>query len=153
MDIQDCSNLTNGLMAQHGLFDKGWTFAYDRAKRRLGLCSYRKKTIFLSSYYVQLNDEGNVKDTILHEIAHALLDPDIGHGYLWRQKAIEIGASPNRTGKANHVEPRYDIVCPNHGIIGHMYRNKRKNLTFVCKSCKSPVTYENRAIEKSTISR
>ena len=41
-------------------------------KVSLGTCSYVKKTIYLAKWYTELNDESEVRDTILHEIAHAL---------------------------------------------------------------------------------
>jgi predicted SprT family Zn-dependent metalloprotease len=46
-------------------------FRWQNKKVSLGTCSY-EKTNSLSKWYVELNDEEELRDTILHEIAHAL---------------------------------------------------------------------------------
>ena len=58
------------LLAEHDLHD--WSFAFNRRKRAFGLCDYTRRTIFLSADLTELNDEAEVSDTLLHEIAHAL---------------------------------------------------------------------------------
>ncbi len=35
-----------------------------------------------------------VRDTVLHEIAHAIAGPEAGHGPLWKATARRIGATP-----------------------------------------------------------
>src|SRR5437879_2661559 len=59
------------LIAQHGLHD--WTVAFNKRKRTLGLCRYGVKAIELSVYLVDRNGEEEIRDTILHEIVHALV--------------------------------------------------------------------------------
>ena len=71
MNLNDAKTLANELMNQHGLYD--WTFMFDDAKLRFGQCRHRSKEISLSRELTELNDVVHVKDTILHEIAHALL--------------------------------------------------------------------------------
>lgn len=88
--MMDSVKLANDLLKHHGLHE--WSFSLDRAKTRAGKCSYRKKTIYLSKHYVSASNADDVKDTILHEIAHALTPGD-GHGARWKSKAIEIGCS------------------------------------------------------------
>lgn len=116
MDITTAATLAESLMAHHGLTATGWTFKMDRATVRLGLCQFGPKVISLGAVYVESADEAAVRDTILHEIAHALvgayiLTPTgsvvrdrqgrvtkIGHGWQWKIKAREIGCSGQRTG-------------------------------------------------------
>lgn len=79
---------------------EGWTLTFKRRIQRFrtaGTCYYRRKTITLAPVYVELNSDENVTDTILHEIAHALLPPGAGHGDTWKRKAIEIGCDGKRT--------------------------------------------------------
>src|SRR5262245_33208601 len=62
----------------------------------LGLCSHHDKTIILSAHHIDIHDAKMIKNTINHEIAHALT-PGHGHDDTWKAKAIEIGcydASP-----------------------------------------------------------
>lgn len=139
MNVTEAATLARKLMNEHELRD--WTFEYDNAKRRFGICKHGRRTISLSRYLVRLNDEDKVRDTILHEIAHALCGPRIGHGRAWRVKCMEIGAKPERCYDATNddVEQpphRYEGRCP---ICGHTYhrlrlRERTKNEA-ACKPC------------------
>ena len=80
MDYSLAQQCANDLMAEHGLTAGGWSFAFNRRKRSLGICNYTGKRIELSSAFVARNDEAAVRDTILHEIAHALAGQKAGHG-------------------------------------------------------------------------
>src|ERR1700760_1168305 len=92
-------------MHQHGLV--GWTFRFDNARRRFGSCRYGSKLITLSRPLVYLNDVEQVRDTILHEIAHALAPGD-KHGPRWRAACVKVGAIPKRcyTDDAVRSPPR-----------------------------------------------
>ena len=78
------------------VLSKGWTFRWQNKKRSLGTCSYNKREIRLSEWYVRLNGIDDVKDTILHELAHALAyerygSMGVGHGSLWKKFAEKSG--------------------------------------------------------------
>ncbi len=87
------------LMAQHGLHD--WRFGYNKRKRSMGVCHYQGKLIELSVYLVDRNGEEEVRDTILHEIAHALVGPGHGHDKVCKRKCLKVGARPQRCGQAH----------------------------------------------------
>jgi predicted SprT family Zn-dependent metalloprotease len=91
MLLSDVKILAESLLKEHGLSNRGWIFDFDNALGRCGVCKHRSRKIQLSKHYSNLNIETNVKDTILHEIAHALVGPGHGHNHIWRAKAIEIG--------------------------------------------------------------
>src|ERR1700686_5283507 len=97
--IRQVRQLAHDLLARHGLAD--WTFAYNRRKRAMGLCLYHLRTIELSVYLILRNPEEEILDTILHEIAHALVGPGHGHDKVWKKKCIEIGARPVGGGRAD----------------------------------------------------
>jgi predicted SprT family Zn-dependent metalloprotease len=122
MELHKAQQLAIELMQQHGLND--WCFRFDRARRRFGCCHLTKKVISLSFRIVELNNEQEVKDTILHEIAHALT-PMKGHGYAWRKKCIEIGANPIRCYSNEIITPQlaWQGSCP---VCGLMMRKARK---------------------------
>lgn len=62
---------------------------------KAGSCNLQKRQIELQPNYVEWNSEENIKNTILHEIAHALT-PKHNHNKFWRRKAIEIGCTGER---------------------------------------------------------
>lgn len=94
MTLTDAAHLARRLMAEHNC--GGWTFAFDNARRRFGATHYRTRTLSLSRHLVALNDEGHVRDTILHEIAHILAGPAAAHGPRWRLTARAIGCTAAR---------------------------------------------------------
>src|SRR4051812_39417621 len=63
-------------MRSFGLSD--WSFGFDNARRRFGLCRYTLRRITLSKHFVPRNGPPEIWDTFLHEISHALCGP--GHG-------------------------------------------------------------------------
>ena len=92
----------------------GWTITLDSARRRCGFCRYSRKAISLGREYVRLNEEPDVWDTILHEIAHALVGPFHHHDEVWLAKAREIGCSGTRLADAKVKLPEYRYIgtCP-----------------------------------------
>lgn len=104
------ATLARTLMNAHGLGH--WVFQFDRAKRRLGVCYFSRRTISLSVHYVRANEEDCIRRTILHEIAHALVGPAAGHGPLWRMKARELGIPAQRCNStATMPEGRLVAQC------------------------------------------
>ena len=130
-------DLGAALFQEHGL--KGWRLTLDHARRRAGQCDYRTKTISLSRHYVRYAEKAHIKDTILHEIAHALVGPHHGHDAIWRQKAREIGCTATRCHTLEFSTARWVMRCPK-GCF-EVARHRRKS-NMVCATCKSRVTYE-----------
>jgi predicted SprT family Zn-dependent metalloprotease len=97
MDIIEARKLALSEMETHGLIADGWTFKFDRAVRRAGVCSFSKKEIRLSTPITLLNSVDEIRDTVLHEAAHALAGHKAGHGPEWKRIAQQIGARPERT--------------------------------------------------------
>ena len=57
----------------------------------------------------ELNEEKEIEDTILHEIAHALAwtyDRFKGHGKIWKDWARKVGANPKACSKSNLAQPK-----------------------------------------------
>ncbi|QPI17937.1 hypothetical protein POP12_145 [Pectobacterium phage POP12] len=108
---RDVKIYAHHMMKLHGLVDNGWKFAINgRMTRALGLCNYSKKTISLSKKFVKVACLDDITDTVLHEIAHALVGYNHGHGSVWQAKAIEIGAIPSATKKVKFGEDSNEIV-------------------------------------------
>jgi predicted SprT family Zn-dependent metalloprotease len=94
VEILEARQLADGLIRRHGLSD--WHVVFDNAKTRAGICRAVSREIGLSRVLTQLHSRAEVTDTILHEIAHALVGPAHGHDEVWRDKALAIGSSATR---------------------------------------------------------
>jgi predicted SprT family Zn-dependent metalloprotease len=135
-------------MQRHGLIDAGWRFRFDHARRRFGACRYGEKAITLSRPLALLNAEPEVRDTLLHEIAHALCPAD-GHGSKWKAKCREIGARPAR------CYTEQTVVSPPRAAARYLFgcracnwwveRRRRTNRRYVCRHCRGPLLYRDRA--------
>ncbi len=105
---------------------RGWHFAFDRAHRRVGCCTWKVrgrlvKRLSLSRHFAQRLPWEVLEDTIRHEIAHAL-DYETrgrsGHDAAWKAWALRCGAVPERlhTGiPADKEHAPYLGVCPSCG--------------------------------------
>lgn len=90
--LNDVAGMARRLMEEHGLPD--WTLAFVEARRRLGDCHFRDRVIRISRAHALQASEEQIRDTVLHEIAHAIAGPEAGHGPLWKATARRIGATP-----------------------------------------------------------
>lgn len=123
MDISKAQMMARDLLRHFGLLQTGWTFSFDRAVWRLGVCKYSRREISLSKKLVEINSEDSVLDTILHEIAHALVGKGWGHSQTWKKKAVEIGCDGKRTAGDNH------IAIPEKWVVFDKFLNKKLRIT------------------------
>lgn len=89
-DLERVREIAAELFAQH-LAGQGWTFGFDNARRRAGACHFGSKKITLSRHLAARYDEQEVRQTLLHEIAHAFAGPRAGHGLRWKRAAAAVG--------------------------------------------------------------
>ncbi len=123
MELNEIKTLALSLMKEHGLTQRGWILQFDNAVRRHGQCRHRSRIISLSSRTNVLREESSVKNTILHEIAHALVGGGHGHDYVWKAQAKEIGCTGERCSSDGvKIQGKYIGHCPN----GHVYYKHRK---------------------------
>lgn len=114
--------------------DETWTFAFDNAKRRAGLCDFQRRRITVSRYLTARYDDDTNHQTLLHEVAHALVGPAAGHGPVWKRAAAElgyVGGTTHRGETANELAP-WVGVCP----AGHTaYRHRQPTRPTSCVQC------------------
>ncbi|MFC5338806.1 SprT-like domain-containing protein [Leucobacter denitrificans] len=111
-----------------------WTFGFDRAKRRAGLCNYTDRRITVSRYLAAEFDDDENHQTLLHEVAHALAGPDAGHGPEWRRIARGLGYVGGRThsGDISQEQAPWIGLCPG----GHAhYRYRKPSRPNSCTRC------------------
>lgn len=124
--------LARRLVREHGL--EGWTVRLDAAKTRAGVCRFARREIGLSRPLTRLHSEEEVRDTILHEVAHALVGPEHGHDEVWRATARRIGCSGERcvSPDAPRVRGEWVGTCP----VGHeVHRHRRPVRVRSCARC------------------
>lgn len=91
---------------------EGWDVDFDNAKSRAGVCKYGRQVISFSRHYIANAPLDDIRDTVLHEIAHILAGYDAGHGPIWVRVAQQIGCSGERcTAAPVSVDYRYEFVC------------------------------------------
>ena len=106
--IKTTERLARSLMRKHGLHD--WDFQWFNSKRTFGRCYHDRKIISMSKILTEAVTSAEAKDTILHEIAHALCNPWAGHGGEWKEKCREIGARPEARPDAEWNNKDYSHV-------------------------------------------
>lgn len=133
MDTTAALTLARALLREHGLPD--WTVVLTRAKRQAGVCRYATRQIGLSGPLTQLHDEAEVRDTILHEIAHALAGPQHGHDRVWRATALAIGCTGQRCSspEAAQLPTAWVGTCPRGHTVG---RHRRPVRVASCRQCR-----------------
>jgi predicted SprT family Zn-dependent metalloprotease len=132
VDLDAAASLARRLLDEHGL--DGWSFAWDRARRRAGQCRHDLRRITLSRELTTLHAEAEVRETVLHEVAHALVGPRHGHDAVWRATAVRIGATGRRTvdPAAPSVDGDWVGLCP----AGHrVTRFRRPSRPLSCGRC------------------
>ncbi|MFI8595256.1 SprT-like domain-containing protein [Microbacterium sp. NPDC078428] len=131
-DLQRVRVWAEALIALH--LDETWSFAFDNAKRRAGLCDYTRHRISVSRYLTARYDDETNHQTLLHEVAHALAGPAAGHGRTWKRIARELGYTG---GTTHHGETATELApwvgtCP----AGHLaYRHRRPTRPASCAQC------------------
>lgn len=129
----------NALITMH--LDSTWTFAFDNAKRRAGLCDFTRKRISVSRYLAARYDDDTNHQTLLHEVAHAMAGSAAGHGSAWKRIAREIGYVGDTTHRGETAVELAPWVgtCP----AGHAaYRHRKPTRPTSCVQCSR--TYDER---------
>ncbi len=115
---------------------RGWTFAFDRAHRRVGCCTWRVgeklvRRVSLSRHFALRLTWEELEDTVRHEIAHAM-DYETrgrsGHDAEWKAWARRCGARPERLHEDVSVDAsaaRYRGVCPSCGAEYPFFRRPK----------------------------
>lgn len=132
MLLPDVMTLARSLMEANDV--GGWNLKLDHARRRAGQTNHTSRTISLSRHLMALYDEEQVRETVLHEIAHARVGAKHGHDAVWRAEAIRLGASGKRLVdlSAPTVPAPWVGVCPN----GHrVERMRRPSRPMSCAQC------------------
>lgn len=138
MDVDCALAQAEDLLRCHGLF--GWRVVIDRAKTRAGVCRFARREIGLSGPLTALQSWAEVRDTVLHEIAHALVGPQHKHDAVWRAEAARLGCSPRAClpPTAPRVAAPWVGTCPAGHTVSRHRRPEQRGSCSRCSSAYSP---------------
>jgi len=111
-----------------------WTFDFDHARRRAGLCNYTERRITVSRHLAARFEDDEIHQILLHEVAHALAGSAAGHGPEWKRISREIGYVGGRTHDGEIAKELAPWVgfCP----AGHEHvRFRRPTRPSSCGEC------------------
>jgi predicted SprT family Zn-dependent metalloprotease len=132
-DLERVRIWADALIALH-LDPRVWTFGFDHARTRAGLCDYRAKRISVSRHLASRYDDDEIHQVLLHEVAHALAGPASGHGQRWKKIAAGLGYEGKRLhgGAIADDLATWIGTCPN----GHThYRYRKPTRPLSCGKC------------------
>jgi predicted SprT family Zn-dependent metalloprotease len=135
-ELQGIAQLARALLAHHQLGQ--WRFQFDHAPKRAGCCHYTAHVISLSTEFARRASDGEITDTILHEIVHALVGQAHHHDAVWRATAVAIGCSGRRCHDLQFTPPRYLVTCERGCWVGTAERRRRG---MVCTRCRGKIIY------------
>lgn len=123
-------------------FPKDWSEWSFKVSGRLtdvaGTANYFDKVLEFSKKYIEFYDEEEVRDTIIHEIAHAMTKGH-NHDEVWRNLCLRLGGSGEEfydDVDDEFLKSRYKYVlyCSHCKRYGRAYQRKRKE-EWACKRC------------------
>ena len=129
MRLYEIREMAERLLIGKGLYRDGWRFEFDNAVRRFGCCKYRQKCITMSRKLAVIATDDDIRNNVLHEIAHALAGPGKGHGPEWKRIAVEIGCTGDRCHTLpTHHGAKYVMTCPKCEKTWHRHRKPKHGL-------------------------
>ena len=117
----DAQELARELMRRHGLFDAGWRFRFDHARRRFGCCRYGPKLITLSRPL-----------TLLYVLSLAFIVANLGMG-LFISTAVKSQVQAMQLG--------FFFLLPNILLSGFMFPREAMPVAAQWIGLALPLTY------------
>ena len=111
-----------------------WGFRFDNGKRRAGQCNYTERVISISKHLVQHHTLDEVQQVVLHEIAHAMVGSEAGHGPVFKKQAAALGYRGNKFSGREIAASEAPWV--GHCQAGHVhYRYRKPTRPLGCALC------------------
>ena len=116
-----------------------WKFKLCNGYSRIGYCNASKKIVSISRELIKNGTDKEIKDVVLHELAHALAPKGAKHNWQWKSLLISIGGDGKRTHSYSLNKPvNYVLTCD----CGYVKRNYMKKPSldlkrYSCRTCGS----------------
>ena len=142
--LAEVESLARSLIARHRAANDlaaGWRFGFALSPSRAGACNERDRRIELSVSYSLQATRSEIRDTLLHEIAHAIVGVRHRHDPVWKAKAREIGSSGDRCHRVSHTVPRWIGRC----ACRRYFRQRlhRRLRRAVCAQCRGRIEWRH----------
>jgi len=136
----------HGLLHTHELLSglsPGWRFGFETTASRAAVCRHRDKTIAMALSYALRAPRHEIVDTLLHEIAHAIVGPNHKHDRVWKAKAREIGCTAERCTSLQHSVGGWLGRCTTCSRTWTRHRLTTKMRTrAICPRCRTRLTWQ-----------
>lgn len=144
MSLAEIQTLVHHLLREHEVksgLEPGWQFGFDLAPSRGRICKYKEKLLSLSITFCLKASREEIIDTILHEIAHAIVGPRHGHNAVWKAAAARIECTTERCHRVKHTLPRWQGRC---GCDKRWERQRltRRTRTGICTTCGNKIIWK-----------
>ena len=114
-----------------------WTLKIINSKRKYGHCRWGKNEIAISKKFVAINNWNQMKQCILHEIAHALVGSKAKHGKEFKDVCEKIGCMEDgcytKARNLNVPKSKYTIICKTCGRT--QVKNRKRRSPVACSKC------------------
>lgn len=142
--LEDAARLGRELIRRHtetGELTPGWEFGFNLDRARGGVCRYEERRIELSVSYCHRALPQQVAETILHEIAHAIVGFEHKHRAVFKEVCLRIGGDPSPCHDVEHTPPRWmgRCGCGNRFLRHRLSRRTRNGM---CPKCRGAIRWE-----------
>ena len=124
----------------HGLADE-WSATFDLAAGRAAICYFKEKLICLAVSYCMTAPEEELIDTVLHEVAHALVGPQHNHDRVWKLAARRIGCTAERCTAVTHTAGKWIGRCQCARPILRKRLTRGMRTTARCPVCRTKIVW------------
>ena len=150
MDLRDAERMAREALDAHGF--AGTPIVWSNARRTFGMWSERwgarewpgspvllSTRLTLSRPLVRVNDERRVRETVLHEVAHALAGARAQHGPAWRAACARLGIPSEQrcfsSDDATLPPGAFEGRCPTCARKYVRYRRPLASRRYHCAKC------------------
>jgi hypothetical protein len=133
----DAQNWCDIELRKHKLWEAGWRTNFSKAIRLsdgrpfIAACFHQEKRIVFSIPHLNVRSEAELKQSIIHEIAHAVVGYQHGHDEVWKAKAIELGLlNPTICGTYADLDAGKAL-----NIVETKPESKIRSLNSFCPTC------------------